>query len=540
MPEPAGRIVTFYSYKGGTGRSMLLANVAWILAGSGRRVLVVDWDLEAPGLHRYFHPFLLDKSLEDTDGVIDFVVDFCVAATTPVDGEASDPDWFHPYADITRYAVPVQWERFTPPGRIDFVGAGRQGPTYATRVNGLSWQQFYERFGGGAFIDRAREVMRSRYDFVLIDSRTGVTDTSGICTVQLPDTLVVCFTLNNQSIEGASGIARSVRAQRGDDMPILPVPTRIENAEKEKLDRRRERAMRVFGGLLVGAGQAEREEYWADVELPYVPFYAYEEVLATFKDKPGAGSSVLATAEHLATRIAGEPMRAPRLSRTVTEGVLALYEGVATSRPAAAPAPDSRGVFISYRRSERGHAARIYDHLVRTLGEDRVFMDVGVLPGDDWVKASSEAVLAAAVVVAVIGVGWAQRDAGDFVNRELETALTAGKRVIPVLVDGATMPLASALPAGVEGLVRLNAAVLSDERWTFDVDRVLAAVELASAPRAPAPSAAPASSSITAGSDTVIETVLRTRRAATVNWISIAAAIVSLAGLILVLATQVV
>jgi hypothetical protein len=43
-----GQIITFYSYKGGTGRSMILANVAWVLASNGKRVLTIDWDLEAP------------------------------------------------------------------------------------------------------------------------------------------------------------------------------------------------------------------------------------------------------------------------------------------------------------------------------------------------------------------------------------------------------------------------------------------------------------------------------------------------------------
>lgn len=43
---------------------MALANVAWILASHGLRVLAIDWDLEAPGLHRYFHPFLDDEELE--------------------------------------------------------------------------------------------------------------------------------------------------------------------------------------------------------------------------------------------------------------------------------------------------------------------------------------------------------------------------------------------------------------------------------------------------------------------------------------------
>ena len=49
-----GNIITFYSYKGGTGRSMALANVSYLLASWGYKVLLVDWDLEAPGLHNFF------------------------------------------------------------------------------------------------------------------------------------------------------------------------------------------------------------------------------------------------------------------------------------------------------------------------------------------------------------------------------------------------------------------------------------------------------------------------------------------------------
>ena len=78
-----GEVVTFYSYKGGTGRSMALIDVAWILASNGKRVLVLDWDLEAPGLHRYLAPFLPDKDLTASDGIIDFVLKFMTAAATP-------------------------------------------------------------------------------------------------------------------------------------------------------------------------------------------------------------------------------------------------------------------------------------------------------------------------------------------------------------------------------------------------------------------------------------------------------------------------
>lgn len=69
----AGRIITFYSYKGGTGRTMALANTAWILASSGKSVLVVDWDLDAPGLDRFLHPFLSESQLRSTPGVLELV-----------------------------------------------------------------------------------------------------------------------------------------------------------------------------------------------------------------------------------------------------------------------------------------------------------------------------------------------------------------------------------------------------------------------------------------------------------------------------------
>src|SRR5262245_5055220 len=133
------RIITFYSYKGGTGRSMALANVAWILASNAKRVLLLDWDLEAPGLHRYFHPFLQDKSLSSSEGIIDFVVDFAFEAVSIAD--TPDKNWYVPYANILRYASSLNWE-FPKPGTLDFVPAGRQGPDYATRVNSFNWEDF--------------------------------------------------------------------------------------------------------------------------------------------------------------------------------------------------------------------------------------------------------------------------------------------------------------------------------------------------------------------------------------------------------------
>src|SRR5262249_36491611 len=109
-------------------------------------------------------------------------------------------------------------------GRIDFVSAGRQDGSYGQKVALFDWHHFYGELGGGAFLDRMRELCvtpssidvehrtsnrSARYDYVLIDSRTGLSDTAGICTAQLPDKLICLYTYNVQSIEGASQVARS-------------------------------------------------------------------------------------------------------------------------------------------------------------------------------------------------------------------------------------------------------------------------------------------------------------------------------------------
>jgi CobQ/CobB/MinD/ParA nucleotide binding domain len=140
-PDPQGHVVTFYSYKGGTGRSMALANLAWVLATAGKRVLTIDWDLEAPGLHRYFHPFLSDPELTSTAGVIDFIIRFIEAASAqPADGTVPD-DWYMPYTHIAHYANSID-HVFPDGGVLDFIFAGKQGDAYAARVNSLNWKHF--------------------------------------------------------------------------------------------------------------------------------------------------------------------------------------------------------------------------------------------------------------------------------------------------------------------------------------------------------------------------------------------------------------
>ncbi|MFE3474632.1 FxSxx-COOH system tetratricopeptide repeat protein [Streptomyces bacillaris] len=296
-----GRIVTFYSYKGGTGRTMALANTAWILAANGKRVLAVDWDLEAPGLHRFFHPFLEPATLGATTGVIDLITEYAWAATSPA--QRAD-DWHRDYARIQPHAVSLTpevlgWE-FPKGGTLDFVSAGRQNREYSATVSTFDWDNFYDRLGGGHFFDALREDMKTHYDYVLIDSRTGLSDIADICTVHLPDVLVDCFTLSDQSIDGAASVARQISERyTGRPIRIFPVPMRIDEGEKEKADAGRALARLKFDRLPRDLSGDELTAYWGAVEIPYRPYYAYEETLATFGDEAGLTNSLLSAFERL-------------------------------------------------------------------------------------------------------------------------------------------------------------------------------------------------------------------------------------------------
>lgn len=302
MTEAAsGSIITFYSYKGGAGRTLTLANVAWILASAGKRVLIVDWDLEAPGVHRYFRPFLSDQEMKQTDGVIDLVINYALAAMTP--GEQG-PDWYRPFANVLQYAVSIEWD-FPNRGTLDLVPAGRLDESYARRVTSFNWASFYERFGGGAFLEAVKRNLRAEYDYVLIDARTGISDTAGIVTIQMPDQIVACFTYTHHNVEGVVSVLESVLQERAASRPrILPVPTRVEHAERERLAKVRSEAMSRMAPL-VRMRPDDFETYWYDVEIPYIAAYVYAEALSPFMDTGGLPNTMLASAIRLTKYLTG-------------------------------------------------------------------------------------------------------------------------------------------------------------------------------------------------------------------------------------------
>ena len=145
-------------------------------------------------------------------------------------------------------------------------------------------------------------------------------------------------------------------------------------------------------------------------------------------------------------------------------------------------------VFISYRREDSaGYTGRLYDSLRGRFGDDNVFLDVsGIDSGRKFVDVIQGAIHSCDVLIAVIGPEWLTcvangkrriDDPSDLVRTEILTALNGGIGVIPVLVGGAAPPPVSSLPPALQPLAALDAHDMTDERWAYDADRLIQAME---------------------------------------------------------------
>jgi MinD-like ATPase involved in chromosome partitioning or flagellar assembly len=187
-------VVTFYSFKGGVGRSMALVNAAAEIARRGKRVLVVDFDLEAPGLDT----FDITSSYKSKRGLLDFVDDFRRTAEVP---------------DVREYVY--QAEVDIGEGQLWVMPAGLRDEEYDSRFRSIDWAELYDGQDGFLLFEDLKAQWNKvlKMDYVLIDSRTGYTDVGGICTRQLPDAVVIFFYPNEQNRLGLSSIVSQIRKE---------------------------------------------------------------------------------------------------------------------------------------------------------------------------------------------------------------------------------------------------------------------------------------------------------------------------------------
>jgi MinD-like ATPase involved in chromosome partitioning or flagellar assembly len=340
----AGEIITFYSYKGGTGRSMALANVACVLASemtnqNRNGVLMIDWDLEAPGLHRYFGSWMATSTLgidtieeqepvESAPGLIDLFYDLLENVEAYIDKHRTTSDVVNDTITTEegarRVIKTVDFSSFILPttiSELSLLKAGRFDPQnpneYSRRVNKFPWESLFTKCPH--LIRVFGEELASRYSYVLIDSRTGISDISGISTMLLPEKLVVVFTPNFQSLRGGLELVRRAAGYRKESidlrpLTVFPLVSRVEFSEEQLKEEWRlgtfdtKGYQREFEEVLssIYGEQVKLKAYFDELQIQHTPRYSYGEQIAVLIEKTSERLSLSRSYESFAKKLISE------------------------------------------------------------------------------------------------------------------------------------------------------------------------------------------------------------------------------------------
>ena len=191
--------------------------------------------------------------------------------------------------------------RSTPVPGVDLMPAGRFDEQYEQRLNSVDWRFLFTQ--APSLIRGLAELLATTYDYVLIDSRTGLNDISGVCTALLPDQLVLVFTPNRQSlIDGIAALTKATgyRIQSEDlrPMAVFPLPSRVDVSEPELLTKWRlgdssrqednEGYQRRFEALfqnIYALPSCSLQNYFDEIQIQHVPRYAYGEEIAALHER---------------------------------------------------------------------------------------------------------------------------------------------------------------------------------------------------------------------------------------------------------------
>lgn len=292
---------------------MAMANIAELFFRAGLKVLIVDWDLEAPGLEKFFFsqksmrdegrdiPNLSLNEVMNKQGVVDMLLDYKEKMTHEIETESEEDLPFLKPEDLAIDVYP-DWPG---KGKLKLLTAGRRSQghfsEYVNAVLNFDWQDFYNNWHGELYFEWMRNQFEKIADVVLIDSRTGVTEMGGVCTYQFADIIVVFCAPNKQNLDGSLKMATKFKLPklvevRGDRrLDVLIVPSRVEDrAETELLNDFRKEFIGKFRGFIPEAIDEGEETLWK-LRIPQVPYYAFGELVAV-RESGKARSDDLVTA----------------------------------------------------------------------------------------------------------------------------------------------------------------------------------------------------------------------------------------------------
>ncbi|MTJ29290.1 ParA family protein [Aphanizomenon sp. UHCC 0183] len=202
------RTVTFYSFKGGVGRTTALTHVAWILAMRGRKVVAVDLDLEAPGLSTAFN-----LQPQPKYGIVDYFYE-----------RSYLPEGIKPNISITEIFGEVRIPNAK--GRLFVVPAGCLSLDYISKVDDLHANTVIDGDQSLWTVFKREIYEQLKPDVILIDSRTGINQWGALSLIQAADEAIIFLFPNEQNKQGIELLLRSLNTLKNLSINFIfsPVP----------------------------------------------------------------------------------------------------------------------------------------------------------------------------------------------------------------------------------------------------------------------------------------------------------------------------
>ncbi|MET8234617.1 FxSxx-COOH system tetratricopeptide repeat protein [Micromonospora sp. NPDC005298] len=391
-------IVSFVSPADDTGRSSAVANVAWILAGNGRKVLAVDWCPKTPRVYDFLRPVQVDAA---------------AAARTLGD-------------DLAAVLTPAPDTPPVPSSTVIASVAPEQGTIYRYAVSGST--ATFDMVGLGAATDglptgeaaRIRQLLQQAdYDYVLIDAPVDLSAPGITHSAVLSDVAVVCMAPRRLSVQHAAGLAKELQQRAIGGIRVLAAPT-LHEVPDPGHGGSRDYVRQAFAWLLEeSAGDADGPAPTGIVEVPAHNYDTFEDVLSVLGDDPHDPNSPLAAYE--------------RITEWITGGEVTR----------AAPVPDTirghyRRAVLLEQADNLGDIAVAYDPVDRPWADwiGGLLRRAGIRPHLRPVRRGGQSDLAAdAIVLAVLSPSLAEAAGPDLAGLRTGSAEVSAE-VLGVLVAG--------------------------------------------------------------------------------------------------------
>jgi hypothetical protein len=335
-----------------------------------------------------------------------------------------------PERDIHVATTPIRLPRTK--GKLGLWSAGVRDHDYYKRVRTVDLRDFYQTSNGGAKVEALRAKLKQKHDFVLVDSRTGLTEVGGLCTVQLPDMIVLLFTPTEQALMGGIDVVNRAAAARQrlpyerPHIPVIPIPSRVSfDAEfrlsQKWLDRFERELTPLYTNWLPRS--VRPRSILELVKLPHVTYFSYGESLPVLEqgttDPAGLGYAYENVAALIASKLQDIELfmtRRDEFTKRAARGY-----GEVTSRG------NERKVFISYSHADRQWLERLQKHL-RVVARSRnleIWADSAIDKAEKWQSSIMKAINEADVAVLLVSPDYL---ASDFImDLELPALLKAAE-----------------------------------------------------------------------------------------------------------------